>query len=82
MGWDDDLDELAALRDEEEWPEPFGAGPVLVCGCQCGEEREIEALAAAGCSVEEIARRTGATTNCSSCKPQVEAIVRAHREAS
>jgi bacterioferritin-associated ferredoxin len=74
--WDDeDLDELEALRDEPEWPDSFGPQLVLVCRCHCVEEREIEALADDGCDVAEIARRTGATTGCSGCRAQVEAIV-------
>ena len=82
-GWDeDDLAELEALRDEDDWGDgAFGAGRAFVCRCHCVEEGEIESLAAAGCDVEEIARRTGATTHCSSCLPQVEAIVRACRRA-
>jgi len=70
-GWDDEL--------EDDWPEPFGPATALVCRCHCVEEREIEALACQGCDVGEIACRTGATTNCSGCRLQVEAIVEAAR---
>ncbi len=80
---EDELAELAELRAEEaaasRWPDRFGPPLVLVCRCHCVEDRELEALAAAGCSVEDIARETGATTGCSSCRPQVEAIVAAAR---
>jgi len=76
MPWDeDDLAELEALRDEA-W-DALDPAPrrVLVCTCHCVEEGEIEALARAGCDLEAIARRTGATTHCGSCRRQVEAIV-------
>ena len=75
---DDDLDELEALRDDG-WPDSFGPRLVLVCRCHCVEEHEIEALADQGCDVAEIARRTGATTGCSGCRAQVEAIVASRR---
>ncbi|WP_373044120.1 bacterioferritin-associated ferredoxin [Vulgatibacter sp.] len=80
-GWDHaELDELEAIRDEDDaWPAAFGPRLVLVCRCHCVEEREIEALAAQGCDVAEIARRTGATTGCGSCLLQVEEIVRCTR---
>jgi bacterioferritin-associated ferredoxin len=79
MSWDEDeLAELDALRDEEAL-EAFPPLPVLICRCHCVEERELEALAAAGCDLAEIAKRTGATTHCGSCRAQVEAIVSAAR---
>ena len=73
-GWDDDFDDV-----DGDWPEPFGPGVTLVCRCHCVEEHEIEALADQGCDVAEIARRTGATTGCSGCRLQVEAIVASRR---
>lgn len=83
FGWDDDdFEELAAIRAEEEgWSNPFAAGVPLVCRCHCVEEGEIEALAAAGCGLEEIARRTGATTGCGACRRSVEAILAERRKA-
>lgn len=73
MSWDDeDLAELEELRDEEWAP----LGPALVCRCFQVPESEIEALAAAGCDADEIGRRTGASTQCGSCRHTVEAIVR------
>ena len=73
MSWDDeDLAELEALRDDDWGP----IGPPIVCRCFQVPESEIEALAAAGCDADEIGRRTGASTNCGSCRQTVEAIVR------
>lgn len=79
--WDEPLDdreeELAELRaGEGACTEP---PLVLTCRCHCVEERELQVLAEAGCDLAEIARRTGATTGCTSCKAQVLALVAAFR---
>lgn len=81
MSWDeDDLEELEALRDDA-WPDSFGPRLVLVCRCHCVEEWEVEALVSQGCGLEEIARRTGATTGCGSCTLQIEAMVAGAKKA-
>jgi len=64
-------------RDElaEDWPEP--STPAILCRCNGVEEREIEALIAAGADLDEIARRTGATTACSGCLRPIRAMLAA-----
>lgn len=60
---------------DDEWPEP--AAPAILCRCNGVEEREIEALIAAGADLEEIARRTGATTGCNGCLRPIRAMLAA-----
>ncbi|HWV37096.1 MAG TPA: (2Fe-2S)-binding protein [Vulgatibacter sp.] len=71
--WDDWRDELL----EDDWPESLG--PAILCRCHGVEEREVEALITAGADLEEIARRTGATTACSGCLRAVQAMLSAAR---
>lgn len=62
---------------EDDWPEPLA--PAILCRCNGVEEREVEALIAAGADLAEIARRTGATTACSGCLRAVTAMLAAAR---
>lgn len=77
-----DEEELAELDERDEppgWPARLGRPPSIVCRCHCVEEGELVALAKEGCSVEELGRRTGAGTGCTSCRGQLRAIVEACR---
>ncbi len=78
---DDELAELDEREGPRGWPARLGPPPVIVCRCHCVEERELVALAAEGCSVEELGLRTGAGTGCTSCAGQLQAIVAASRRA-
>lgn len=77
----DDEGDYFDWRDElAEWQEPETSAqpaprPVLICRCFCVEEHEIEALIAKGADLAEIARVTGATTGCSGCRRQIEAML-------
>ena len=73
--YDDELEELEALREADRWPDSFGPRLVLVCRCHCVEEAEVEALARQGLDVEEISSRTGAGMGCGGCLRQLRGIV-------
>jgi bacterioferritin-associated ferredoxin len=52
---------------------------MIVCSCRAISDREVRMAAEAGRSIDEIARITGATTDCGCCGDAVEAIVSAAR---
>ncbi|MFO7157341.1 MAG: (2Fe-2S)-binding protein [Pseudomonadota bacterium] len=73
--WEDELEELEALREEEEgFLDPLLR---LVCRCRGVEEAEIEALVRAGADYETIVERTGATKGCGGCRNVIRNMVRA-----
>lgn len=72
--WEDELLELEELREEEDWFQPVR--PRLLCRCRAVEEAEIEDLIQGGADLEEIVRRTGATTGCSGCRRPLLAMLR------
>jgi bacterioferritin-associated ferredoxin len=53
---------------------------MIACLCHAVTDAEIRAAAAAGRSVEEIARSTGAGTSCGCCAEYVAGIVREHQD--
>jgi bacterioferritin-associated ferredoxin len=56
---------------------------VIVCVCHNLSEAAIRAQLEAGAStVDDVARATGATTDCGCCRPEVEALVGARPCAS
>ena len=54
---------------------PGPEGGMIVCSCRAVSDREIRMAAEAGRSFQEIARSTGATTDCGCCRDAVERIV-------
>jgi len=71
--WEDELEELEDLREEERWVDPLLR---LVCRCRAVEEAEIEALVRAGADYETIVARTGATTGCGGCRNVIRNMLR------
>jgi bacterioferritin-associated ferredoxin len=72
--WEDELLELEELREEDGWFEL--RGPRLVCRCRAVGEDEIEGLIRAGADLDEIVRRTGATTGCSGCEGTILSMLK------
>ncbi len=49
---------------------------MIVCLCHAVSDRSVRSAAAAGASMQEIARATGAGTSCGCCAEVLERIVR------
>lgn len=57
--------------------------PELVCYCLRVEKSEIVKAMETGCStVEDLSARLRACTGCGGCRPDLEAMIRFHREDS
>jgi bacterioferritin-associated ferredoxin len=55
---------------------------VIVCVCKGVSDRRIRAEAAAGHSLDEVLRRTGAGSSCGQCRFAIARIVHAEHAAA
>ncbi len=55
---------------------------MIVCSCRAVSDRELRSAAEAGCSLEEVVRTTGVTTDCGCCIDTVARLVHAEAAAA